>query len=100
MSVQVAVQGTVHADGTLQLDDPVRIPPGRVQVSVQPIVEPPPDDPFWATMQRIWADQQARGHVPRPKEEIDAEIRRARDEAAEEMEAVERLRQECRQETR
>ena len=47
-------------------------------------------DPFWATMEEIWAGQRTRGHSPRSKAEIDAEIASLRDEAEEEMLAVER----------
>jgi hypothetical protein len=46
-------------------------------------------------MQRIWADQKARGHVPRTKEEIDAEIIQLRAEAEEELQAAERLHEDC-----
>lgn len=74
MSIQIVAQGTVQADGTLHLDERVPMPAGRVQVTVQPVVQPPPDDPFWASLQRIWADQKARGYAPRTKQQIDAEI--------------------------
>lgn len=40
----------------------------------------PSVDPFWDRMEEIWADQRARGHVPRTREEIDAEIRAGREE--------------------
>ncbi len=42
----IIVQGIVMPDGTLQLDEKLNVPPGRVQVVVQPL----PDlssDPFW-----------------------------------------------------
>ena len=71
MSIQVAVQGTLKPDGTLELDEPLPLPTGRVQVLVQPLVQPSPDDPFWKTMERIWADQKARGHVPRSDQEVE-----------------------------
>ncbi|HQU43491.1 MAG: hypothetical protein B7Z73_10245, partial [Planctomycetia bacterium 21-64-5] len=47
-------------------------------------------------MQAIWDGQKARGHVPRTKEQIDAELNALRDEAEEEMRQVERLQEECR----
>jgi len=46
-------------------------------------------------MQAIWAGQAARGHVPREKAQIDAEIKALRDEAEEEMQQVERLHEEA-----
>jgi hypothetical protein len=96
MSVQLSMQGTVRADGTLELDDKVPMPAGRVLVTVQPVVQPPADDPFWQRMEQIWAGQRARGHVPRTKEEIDAVLRELDEDAEVEMEAAERLSRQCR----
>jgi hypothetical protein len=91
------VQGTVQPDGSLVLDEKLNLPAGRVRVTVQTRSEPDKVDPnrFLAMMERIWADQNARGHVPRSREEIDAEINQLRDEAEEEMQATERLHEEC-----
>ena len=47
-----------------------------------------------ARMQKVWAAQDARGYVPRTREEVDAEINALRDEAEEEMQAIERLHEE------
>lgn len=95
MPVQLSMQGTVREDGTLELDDRVPMPAGRVLVTVQPVVQPPADDPFWQRMEQIWAGQRARGHVPRTKEQIDRELEDLRDDAEAEMQAVERLHEEC-----
>jgi hypothetical protein len=95
MSVQVTLQGTVTADGSLELDDRVAMPEGRVLVTVRPVVQPASNDPFWQRMEQIWEGQRARGHVPRPKEQIDAELRELRDDAEVEMQATERLHDEC-----
>jgi hypothetical protein len=100
MSVQVTLQGTVRADGSLELDDRIAMPEGRVLVTVRPIVQPASDDPFWQRMERIWAGQRARGHIPRTKEQIDAELRELRDEAEVEMRAIEQLHDACRGERR
>jgi hypothetical protein len=91
------VYGTVQADGSLVLDDKVDMPAGRVRVTVQTFADPKLLDSarFLAMMETIWADQKARGHVPRSKEEIDAEINQLRDEAEEEMQAVEGAHDEC-----
>ena len=85
MSTQIVVQGTVRADGTLELDETLPLPAGRVQITVQPVVQPPPHDPFWEMMKRIWAGQRARGHVPRSVEEVQAERRALREESEEEI---------------
>lgn len=91
MSVQTTIQGTVRADGSLELDDRLVLPEGRVLVTVRPIAEPSPDDPFWQRMEQIWAGQRARGHVPRTREQIDAELRALQDDAEAEMQGTERL---------
>ena len=85
MSTQVVVQGTLKADGSLELDEGLPLPAGRVQVIVQPLVQPPPDDPFWQMMQGIWAGQKARGHVARSAEEVEAARRALRDESEQEI---------------
>jgi hypothetical protein len=95
-ATHVVVEGTLKPDGSLELDSKLDLPPGRVQLIVQPLPELPKDDPFWQMMDGIWAAQKARGHVPRTKEEIDAEIRVMREEAEEEMQEVERLQEDFR----
>ena len=49
-----------------------------------------------ALLARIRAEQQERGHVPRTREEIDADVRQARDEWEEHQLGIERLQEECR----
>ena len=94
---RIEVEGEVQADGTLVLDKRLNLPAGRVRVTVQaiPVSETPNLLRFQAMMREIWAGQKARGHVPRTKEEIDAEIRQLREEAEEEWQAAERLHDEC-----
>jgi hypothetical protein len=93
----VELEGTVQPDGTLVLDEKLRLPAGRVRVAVEPLrtVEATNLDRFWAMMEGIWADLRAAGHRPRTKEEIDAEINALREEAEEEMRGVERLHEAC-----
>jgi hypothetical protein len=97
MSMQVTLQGTVKADGTLELDDKVSLPEGRVLVTVQPVVQPSPDDPFWQRMEQLWAGQRARGHVPRSVDEVEAERRAFREEMDEEVQRAIQLQEQCRQ---
>jgi hypothetical protein len=86
------VHGTLMPDGTLQLDEKLNLPAGRVQVMVHALAEPaPPAESLETVMARVWAGQKARGHVTRSKETIDAEINTLRDEAEEEFQAIERL---------
>jgi len=92
MSVNtVEVAGTLQPDGTLVLHEKPNLPSGPVRVRVQSVSEPTPADQFWAGLHAIWASQKARGHVPRDKAEIDAEIKAFRDEAEEEMRESEQL---------
>jgi hypothetical protein len=90
----IVVQGIVKPDGTLELDEKLSVPAGRVQVVIQPL----PDlsnDPFLLRMEAIWAGQRARGHVPRTEEQIDAELHDLRQDAESEIQAAERLHDEC-----
>ena len=91
----IVVQGIVKPDGTLQLDEKLNVPAGRVQVVVQPL----PDlssDPFWQSMQAIWAGQVARGHVPRSAEDVESERRAVRQEMEDEIQEAMRIQGECR----
>lgn len=96
MSQQVIVQGTLKADGTLQLDEKLALPAGRVQVMIQSLPDLPKDDPFWQMMQKIWDGQKARGHIPRTTEQVEAERRQLRQEWEERMLRIERIQIEAR----
>src|ERR671914_87627 len=95
--MQVIVEGTLNPDGTLVLDRKLSLPPGRVQVIVQPLPELPPDDPFWQRMRAIWDGQQARGHPPRSAEEVERDRRSVREEMEQENDEAIRLQEEGRQ---
>ena len=60
-ATHVVVDGTLKPDGSLELDSKLDLPPGRVQLIVQPLPELPKDDPFWQMMRQIWADRRAAG---------------------------------------
>jgi hypothetical protein len=92
----LTVPGTVTADGALELDAKLNLPPGRVTVTVQPTAAPPPaKDPFIEGLERIRANLRAMGHVPRSVEEVEAEREEFRREWDEHQEALERLQEEC-----
>ena len=90
----VEIQGTLQSDGTLILDEKPALPPGRVCVRVQPLLDYTQTD-IWQFFERIWAEQRARGHVSRSKEEIDADIAASRQEDEERMLEIERIHEEC-----
>jgi hypothetical protein len=93
----IILQGVVKPDGTLELFEKVNLPPGPVQVTVQAVPQPAaPAEDLMTFMEKIWAGQRARGHVPRSAEEIEAEreaFRREWDEHDKELEAIH---EECR----
>jgi hypothetical protein len=77
----VVLRGTLKPDGTLELAGPVGLPPGPVEVRVTPApAERPAGESVWEVLDRIHAEQRARGFVGRTREEIDAEINAMRDE--------------------
>jgi len=92
----VVVEGRVQRDGRLEVTQKVKLPAGPVQVTVRPVSEPAQPARFWKMMESIWADLRASGRTPRTREEIDAEVDALRGEAEEEMQALERLQEECR----
>ncbi len=60
---EIVVQGTLHPDGTLQLDEKPNLSPGRVKVILQPVEEPPQtQEGWWPYMQRIRAEREAAGY--------------------------------------
>jgi hypothetical protein len=95
--MHLTLQGTVRDDGTLELDDKIVLPAGRVLVTVQPVVQAPPDNRFWQRMERIWTGQKARGHVPRRAQEVEAQRQALREETEQEIQEAIRLQEECRQ---
>jgi hypothetical protein len=91
----VSLEAVVKPDGTLELGERIALPPGRVQITIVPIPDLPPDDPFWQRMQTLWAAQRARGHVPRSAEEVQEERRAVRDQWEERMRRIEQIQAEA-----
>lgn len=96
MSIPVViVEGTVSADGTVEVSEKVNLPAGKVQVTLVPLPELPENDPFWQLMRGIWAGQKARGHVPRSAEDVERELRAVRDDWDERMAEITRIQEEA-----
>ncbi|HYT92973.1 MAG TPA: hypothetical protein VEL76_29920 [Gemmataceae bacterium] len=91
----VEIQGTLQPDGTLVLDEKPSLPPGRVRVTVQPVLDYT-QTPIWKFFEQLRAEQQARGFIPRSREEIDADIAGMRDEDEERAQQIEGIQEECR----
>jgi hypothetical protein len=96
MSVtEIVVEGTLKADGTLELDQKLSLPAGRVQVIVVPLPELPSDDPFWQMMQVIQERRRKAGIQARKVEEVEAERRTVREEWEERMRRLDVIREEA-----
>jgi hypothetical protein len=97
---ETMIEGTIQPDGTLVLDEPTKLPPGRVKVVLRQEAESMSPRPlgheFFQMMEEIWAGQKARDHVPRTQEEVESERRTMRGQVDDEIEAAIRLQEECR----
>jgi len=78
METAYIVTGTLTDEHTVTLDEALPLSQGKVRLSVEPI-ESAPKRPHDEVIAEIWARQQARGHQPRTREEIDADIQAERD---------------------
>jgi hypothetical protein len=75
MNATVIVQGTLKADGTLELDQKPSLPPGRVTVVLQQESErSPPTEDWWQFMQRARRELEAAGQPFMNEEEINAHV--------------------------
>jgi hypothetical protein len=84
------IAGTLQEDGTLVLDEKPDLPPGRVRVTVQPVIDYKQTD-MWKFFQEVQARLEASGFVFRTKEEIDADIAEGRDGDEERAHELERM---------
>jgi len=92
MSVnQVTVHGQVKPDGTLEVTERVDLPPGPVQVTVEPAHTTQAGEDTRLVLGRIWARRAARGAAARCKEEIDADIAALRDADERRMREIEAI---------
>ncbi len=87
------VLGTLRPNGALELDEKLKLPAGRVRVTVEPLASPPTEDPFMARMEAIWERQRARGHIPRSAGEVEAERCALREEFEEGVQRCESIHQ-------
>jgi len=98
MSTFVVLQGTLTSDGTLQLDDKVNLPAGRVQVTVQPAQTTPVAlERFAERMRAIWAARQVGMRSTDSVQATVAQRHAMREEMEQEMQEAMRLQEACRQ---
>ena len=79
MNATYVMTGTLTDGVKLLLDEAPPIPEGKVQVTVQAVVSDSPKQSLLEYLEDLRKRQVARGHVPRSREEIDAQIREGRE---------------------
>lgn len=90
----IEIQGTLREDGTLVLDQKPDLPPGRVKVTVQTVLDYKQTE-IWQFFERLWAEREALGIPPRSQEEIDSYLATMRDDD-ERCQLIEQIQEECR----
>jgi hypothetical protein len=88
------VLGTIRPDGTLELDQKLAVPPGRVRVRVEPVETPAaPAESLIEFVRRTRHELEAAGHQFRTREAIDTELAALRDEWDDRIDELGRLRE-------
>lgn len=93
---EIVLNGTLKADGSLELSQPINLPPGQVRVVVQTAVSPSePKKGVLAVLERIWAERRALASKGRSKAQIDTDIQAMRQEWEREPGEIQRDRAEA-----
>ena len=93
---EIIVRGTVLPDGTLELPEGVKLPPGPVEVVVRPVTSAKQGQGVMEVLARIDREREAiPGYQPRTAEEIDASLQALRDEWDERQQQIQQLQEEC-----
>jgi hypothetical protein len=77
---EVIVQGTLKPDGTLELDEKLNLPPGRVTLVLRQESEPPTQEGWWPYMQRVRVEREAAGYHFLDEAEMAAHIQWLRED--------------------
>ena len=78
METAYIVTGTLTDQNTVTLDEALPLAPMKVRLAVEPLA-PAPKRPHDEVIAEIRERQRARGHQPRTREEIDADLQAERD---------------------
>lgn len=91
--MEVMIDGTLQADGTLELDAKPNLRPGRVTVVLREHTEALklPDEPFWQRLRAIWAMPRLDGHIPDGGANSLAEVEKLREEWDQQQQTLEQL---------
>src|SRR5207247_1285561 len=61
-TAKIVVQGAIKPDGSLELAERLSLPPGPVQITIQPMpAAPPGQEDWWQFLQRARAELEAMG---------------------------------------
>jgi hypothetical protein len=83
------IEGTLKADGTLELDQPPRLSPGRVKVILQSAqAKPSPTRGLADVIDEIRQGQLARGYHGHSVEEIEASLNEGEQEYEQKMQGL------------
>ena len=93
----IVIPGVVKPDGTLELEGKIPLAAGKVQVTVEPVLELPTDDPFFDLLKGIWEARAQAGLQPRSVEEVEAQRKQLREDSEKEIAEAIRLQEEHRQ---
>ena len=88
---EVVVQGTLKADGTLELNQPVNLPPGEVRIIVQAMA-PRSGESLLAVLAEIRTERRVSGMQGRTAQQIDNDVQAMRHEWEERQRDIEALR--------
>ncbi len=81
---EVVIDGTLKPDGTLELDQKPALSPGRVTVTVKPLVPPPAGRrSLVEVMDEVRQAQRARGYQGRTLQDMQAEEKTRQEEGEE-----------------
>lgn len=76
------VEGMLKPDGTLELHESIRLPPGQVRVTVEAVRGPERREDWWSYLQHARAELEAGGATFSTGEEIDRFIEQLRSDHA------------------
>ena len=79
MSEYYTALGVLSNERTVVLDQPATLPPGRVRVTVVPLLATQSKVPFLVQLEAIHQALRTSGYRPRTKAQVDAEIQAERE---------------------
>ena len=73
------VEGMIKPDGTMELRESIRLPPGQVRVTVEAVTSPErPTEDWWSYLEHARAELEAQGAMFSTGEEINQYIEQLR----------------------